>query len=324
MKKIILLMMSTALAWSTYAQSSNIRVAVFDPTSTSINEGKKIAIRELISATIVNSGNYTLVERSMLEKVMQEQSFSNSGVVDDTQATEIGKLAGANKIILSVVVPTGNQIIFKKMAIVNYMLSIKMIDVKTANVERHQTKEVKSSDLLNSVKKMTLSLIDKPKVQNIKRTLTPQQADVNEDKYKNKNKADDKQEQEIENNINEPVSNNYLSEAYQGNFTYFKVPDHLAPRENEIVFYLPAGYIPAKEEDKYLPLVVYFNEQAIGSGTIYTGFCVRMPNPGPGEHTLKVGSQRIKFNTDAFNFFELQIKGKNYYSISIKEQKMAR
>lgn len=151
MKKLLLVLCSLLLAGTVWAEDEKLRIAVFDPTSsgTSIDEGTKVAIRELISSTIVNTGRHNIVERSLLEKVMQEQSFSNSGIVDDNQATEIGKLAGANKIILSVVTLTGGR----------NMLSIKMIDVKTASVERQKVKVVTSGELLDIVEPMTLSLI---------------------------------------------------------------------------------------------------------------------------------------------------------------------
>jgi hypothetical protein len=128
------------------------RIAVFDPASsgTSIDEGTKIAVREIISSTIVNTGKYSIVERSLLEKVMEEQQFSNSGAVDDMQATEIGKLAGANKIVLSVVTLTGGR----------NMISIKIIDVMTATIERQKVKVVTSGELLDVLESLTLDMLN--------------------------------------------------------------------------------------------------------------------------------------------------------------------
>lgn len=128
------------------------RIAVFDPASsgTSIDDGTKIAVREIISSTIVNTGKYSIVERSLLEKVMEEQKFSNSGAVDDMQATEIGKLAGANKVVLSVVTLTGGR----------NMLSIKIIDVMTATIERQKVKVVTSGELLDVIEPLTLEMLN--------------------------------------------------------------------------------------------------------------------------------------------------------------------
>ncbi len=152
MKKIILfIVLAITTVSPMFADDARTRVAVFNTTTTdeAIDEGMKTAVREIISSTLVNSGNYDIVERSLLEQVMQEQQFSNSGAVDDKDATEIGKLAGANKIVLSMVTMTGRR----------YMMSVKMIDVKTANVEKQKVKIVEAGRLLENIEPITLSLL---------------------------------------------------------------------------------------------------------------------------------------------------------------------
>jgi hypothetical protein len=42
---------------------------------------------------------YSVVERDQIDKVLKEQNFSNSGIVDDNQATQIGKVLGIDAII---------------------------------------------------------------------------------------------------------------------------------------------------------------------------------------------------------------------------------
>jgi hypothetical protein len=141
------------LSWfSIHAQNDKLRLAVFDPTfsGTGIDEGTRMAVREIISSTFVNSGKYTIVERSLIERVMQEQQFSNSGAVNDSHASEIGKLIGANKIVLSVLSLAGRR---------NMMLSIKLVDVQTANVERQKTQVFSTNQLLNIVEPLALQLI---------------------------------------------------------------------------------------------------------------------------------------------------------------------
>lgn len=156
MKKIFLIAILTILSGAYHnaagQELERQRIAVFDPASsgTSIDDGTKIAVREIISSTIVNTGKYSIVERSLLEKVMEEQKFSNSGAVDDMQATEIGKLAGANKVVLSVVTLTGGR----------NMLSIKIIDVTTATIERQKVKVVTSGELLDVIEPLTLEMIN--------------------------------------------------------------------------------------------------------------------------------------------------------------------
>ena len=42
---------------------------------------------------------FSLVERSELDKVLREQNISNSGLIDDSQAAQIGKLLGIDAMI---------------------------------------------------------------------------------------------------------------------------------------------------------------------------------------------------------------------------------
>lgn len=151
MKKFCLSVVALFVVLSVSADDSKFRIAVFDPVAasnkSSVNEGVKTAVREIISTTIVNTGSYDIVERSLLEKVMQEQQFSNSGVVDDKDVTEIGKLAGANKIVLSILADMGGK----------QMLSIKMIDVKTATIDRQEVGML--ADIFADVEQMTLKIV---------------------------------------------------------------------------------------------------------------------------------------------------------------------
>lgn len=154
MKKIYLLFLLLGIALFSVnlnAQESKVKVAVLDPTTSgiSMDEGTKLAVQELISSSLVNTGKFTIVERSMIDKIVKEQSFQNSDIADNSQATAIGKLSGASKVFLSAVSLVGGR----------NMLSIKIIDVETATIEKQKTKIVDSSDLLDIVEPLTLELI---------------------------------------------------------------------------------------------------------------------------------------------------------------------
>lgn len=282
MKRLSILLLVLCCVLPATAQENRFRIAVFDPTSsgTSIDDGTKIAIREIISSTIVNTGKHTIVERSLLEKVMQEQAFTQSGAVDDSQMAEIGKLAGANKIAVSVVTLTGGR----------NMLSIKMIDVKTANVERQKVKVVTSGELLDVVEPMTLELID---------------ADA------------------AAGAVDAASAPRIFSGAPDNG------PGAPAPAPDEIVLYLPAGYEPKKEKDRDLPILVKFDRKTIGSGTLSGGFTLRVKHPGAGQHVIVAGNCRIKFDaSEGYNYFEFQVyrwnyMGKALYGVSLRERRKA-
>lgn len=281
MKRIFAAVLAALITMPLLADNTKLRVAVFDPSSsgTSIDEGTKIAIREIISSTMVNSGSFEIVERSLLEKVMQEQSFSNSGAVNDTDATEIGKLAGANKVVISVVTLTGGR----------NMLSVKMIDVKTASVDRQKVKVVSSGELLDVIEPLTLSLINTD------------------------NSFDD-------DSGSVTVAPSVASVIDNGNKP--------SPQPGEVVFWLPEGFQPKNSKDRHLPLLVSVDSKDVGSGTLTTGFLIRIQNPSSGVHTLKVGSIKMEIDLDKYDFFELQLYMTNSfisigspYGVSIKEQK---
>jgi len=108
------------------------RVAVFNPDG-DISDGIRSIVREEISNAIVNTPLYTVVERTMIEKVLAEAQFQSKGLVDDSQISELGKMMGADLVCYGSVVPLGN----------NYYISLKMVDVTTAKVILQSTGSTK-------------------------------------------------------------------------------------------------------------------------------------------------------------------------------------
>jgi len=53
-----------------------------------------------IEADLMNQGNFILVERSQVDKIINEQKFSSSDLVDASKTSALGKLLGVAKIIL--------------------------------------------------------------------------------------------------------------------------------------------------------------------------------------------------------------------------------
>jgi hypothetical protein len=72
---------------------------------------------------LVNQG-LTVIDRSQLDRIRQEQNFQLSGEVDDDHAVSIGKIAGANVIITGAVTGTGSL----------RRLRLRALDTQTAHV----------------------------------------------------------------------------------------------------------------------------------------------------------------------------------------------
>lgn len=149
MKKYLLLLVLLSMFVMSQAQQQKTKVAVLDPTTSGVSKDVGLAVQELISSTFVNTGRYIVIERSMIDKIIKEQSFQNSDLADNSQATEIGRIAGANKVVLSSISKVGEKT----------LISIKIIDVKTAYIDQQQVKDVPSDKLLEVVRPLTLSLL---------------------------------------------------------------------------------------------------------------------------------------------------------------------
>ncbi|MDE6157194.1 MAG: CsgG/HfaB family protein, partial [Muribaculaceae bacterium] len=148
------------------AQDHRQRLAILDPVMSDSDDGMKLVVREIVSSVFVNNGEkYTILERSLLDKVMQEAKFSNTGAVDEAQATELGKLAGADKIVLTVVSKVGTRC----------MLSIKLINVETATIEKQHSKVVKYESLLDVIEPLTLAVLGKASDDQLAAVDTPEQ-----------------------------------------------------------------------------------------------------------------------------------------------------
>ena len=62
-------------------------------------EGIGTILSEWFITSIVKSGRFDVVERAMLQKIIAEQNLSTTGLVDESTASELGKLLGVDVII---------------------------------------------------------------------------------------------------------------------------------------------------------------------------------------------------------------------------------
>jgi hypothetical protein len=129
MKTTKLVLIFGAFLWchGAYAQESQ-KVAIFDPAG-DVSASYKEIVREEISNIIVNTGGFTVLERQLINKVLEENKFQMGGLVDDSQVGEIGKRMGANYVFVTSLTPMGKE----------FYLSFKLIDVQTARIEKQKT-----------------------------------------------------------------------------------------------------------------------------------------------------------------------------------------
>ena len=111
-----------------FASEGPRKVAVFDPEG-KIGDDILQIVREEISSVLVNRREYSVLERQLINKVLEENKFQGEGLVDASEISAIGRLMGADYVFISTINPLNN----------NYYMSCKMIEVATARIEKQST-----------------------------------------------------------------------------------------------------------------------------------------------------------------------------------------
>ena len=106
-------------------------------------------ISELMYTELVNTGYFTVIERSQMKSVLKEHELKLTGIMEDTtDAVEFGKLLSANKILTGRVTKIGKT----------YLINARIIDIEKGEVEFAEKKESPSK---SGLIKQTAALVKK-------------------------------------------------------------------------------------------------------------------------------------------------------------------
>jgi len=83
-----------------------------------------LVVSDMITTSLVRDHRLSLVERSHLNQVMGELSLQQSGAIDDKQALELGKMAGARALVVGRVADVG----------VEFVVSARAVDAESGSV----------------------------------------------------------------------------------------------------------------------------------------------------------------------------------------------
>ncbi len=101
------------LASELSAKSEGIKKLAIIPFSyadntSSVKDGSVIA--ERLTMKLINMQRFEIIERSVLNKVLDELKLQNSGVIDAGSAKELGKVLGVDALITGTLIPTASGI----------------------------------------------------------------------------------------------------------------------------------------------------------------------------------------------------------------------
>ncbi|MCL6589043.1 MAG: CsgG/HfaB family protein [Firmicutes bacterium] len=131
----------------------------------------KYVVEELTTA-LVRTKKFQVMERELLNKVLEEHQLDFTGFIDRDSAKEIGKLSGANAVVCGTITE------FEK----NVKINARLIATQTGNIISVASVEVqKDADVIKFLSKVLVEVkpvtnlgnTDKPAVRTDSRTLTP-------------------------------------------------------------------------------------------------------------------------------------------------------
>lgn len=148
MKKLLLIAILPGIfVLSVAAQNTKPTMAILDVVATNTSEVKSQVIYEYIVDVVNRTGKYTLVERSALQAAVKEMEISASGMIDDTTAARIGKLAGAELILIS------NLIVDDSIT----YLSTRIVSVESGQVKNTAMLQAEEGEYIASLANRTIS-----------------------------------------------------------------------------------------------------------------------------------------------------------------------
>jgi len=125
MKKTIqLLIILTVFASDVFA-AEKMRLAVIDFQSRGISGRTVKAVADLMRSDLVDSGFFTVVERTQMNEILKEQALQMTGCTDNACAVQIGKLLSAKKILMGEISKIGRKV----------LLTVRIVDVERGIAE---------------------------------------------------------------------------------------------------------------------------------------------------------------------------------------------
>ena len=104
-----------------FAQQNSI--AVIDFENINIRKTDAEALTQRLISELININKFTILERSLIKKVLEEQKFQYSGNVDVQTVSDIGSMLGADYVIVGSISKIGG---------IYFSVDSRIIEVKTS------------------------------------------------------------------------------------------------------------------------------------------------------------------------------------------------
>ena len=105
-------------------QVKNVAVIDFTDVHSNVTELGRFMAEELSTSLVLSKNDFSVIDRSHLKYILNEQKLSVSGLLNPKNTIKIGKLAGVDALILGTITPFGD----------NVRVTVKVLDTKTAHL----------------------------------------------------------------------------------------------------------------------------------------------------------------------------------------------
>jgi hypothetical protein len=120
-----------------------INIAVADFTADGVSPSDASVIANLLRGELVKTGAFSMVEKSRMDAILQEQAFQAAACTDNECAVKLGKLLSVRKMVLGS---------FGKL-MGDYFVNVRVVDVETGKVvTADDVKGTSSSEIQQGIK----------------------------------------------------------------------------------------------------------------------------------------------------------------------------
>lgn len=134
-------------------------IAFIALTSDSNNKFVENYVTDAVTQAVFECGNIKIIERSNLEKILSEQKFQASGIVDDSSAKSIGKIAGVDYVCYGDMKDIGEEI----------NVNARIVDVESGEVISISRTTVKKDKYLKDYAKQQIEIARQKKIEETKK-----------------------------------------------------------------------------------------------------------------------------------------------------------
>ena len=141
-----------------HAEGETQTIAVVDFQPINVPRNLALIVSELLRTELVSTGVFNMIERGQYKKVQEEQSYAVSDFFDSKKVVKLGRLVGANIIVVGSVSKVNG----------NLVLNARMVDVGTGIIRGvGLDKSAGTGGLVCAVHRLVSSLVNSPGVKEL-------------------------------------------------------------------------------------------------------------------------------------------------------------